>query len=89
MAEVKEEKLDEVSGAGMPVFAMQPFIPYNCVLTGWYWGTTFMQGGPYNALIGQTMQVVFNPGAQGDCKYQLMRGGEYMGWTVGTNFRLF
>ena len=88
MAEVNNSELEGVSGGAGFVQAMQPFVPYTCQLTGFYWGTTFMDGGPYDALIGQYMQVVYNNGAQGPCKYQLMRDGAYMGWTVGTNFRL-
>ena len=86
MAEfIKDEELEEVSGG---YGGMMPFQPYNCQVTGYYWGTTFMGGGPNTALIGQLMQVIYNPGAQGPCKYQLMRNGTYMGWTVAGNFRL-
>ena len=85
MAEIKEEELNEVSGG---YSGMIPFAPYNCQLTGYYWTTTFMGGGPNTALIGQIMQVVYNNGAQGPCKYQLMRNGQYMGWTIEGNFRL-
>ena len=43
MAEIKEEELNEVSGG---YGGMMPFQPYNCQVTGYYWGTTFMGGGP-------------------------------------------
>ena len=91
MAELENKKLDDeqLEGtAGGYGGYMQPFVTYNCQLTGYYWGTTFMGGGPNTALIGQFMQVVYNPGAQGACHYQLMSGGQYMGWTVAGNFRL-
>lgn len=88
MAELEDVKLGEVSGGYNPVAAMQPFVPYNCQVTNVYWGTTFMADGPYNAVVGHYMQVVYNPGAQGPCKYQLISNGQYMGWTIAGNFRL-
>ena len=84
MADIKEEELNEVSGG----YNMIAYRPYTCQVTNIYWGNTFMTAGPYNALIGQIMQVVYNPGAQGQCKYQLVSGNTYMGWTIEGHFRL-
>ena len=85
--QVDEELLKQIAGGMMPN-DLVPFAPYNCQLTGLYWTTTFAPYPPNNLLVGQVMQVVYNPGAQGICKYQLMRGGEYMGWTIRDNFTL-
>ena len=82
--EIKDEELNGVSGG----YYMAPFQPYTCQVTNVYWGNTYMSDGPYNALIGHIMQIVYNPGAVGPCKYQLMNNGTYMGWTIDGHFRL-
>ena len=86
--QVSEAELEEVSGGYNPAGGMIPFQRYKCQVTGYYWGNTFQSVGPYNAVIGQVMQVYYNNGAQGPCKYVLENGGVAIGWTVWNNFAL-
>ena len=86
--QVSDEVLEDVSG-GIGPGGMRPFQRYGCQVTSWYWGNTFQTDGPYNAVVGQFMQVYYNDGAQGACKFVLENGGVAIGWTVWGNFRLY
>ena len=89
MAELNEKELEGVSGgAGGDSYRMVPGSRYRCVVTGYYWGDTWPSTPAYNAIIGQVMDVVFNPGAQGQLHFQLVNGNTWMGWTNEQGFRL-
>ena len=90
MAELNEKELGGASGGSNgDASRMVPGTRYRCQVAGFYWGDTYASTPAYNALIGQSMDVIYNPGAQGQLHFQLVRGTTWMGWTNSQGFVLF
>ena len=80
---LNEEELNEVAG-GVGAFSGRRAIK----LVGVYWADTFASGRANDYLIGASdLYAEYVSGAQGKCKFRIIRYDTYMGWTVGENIR--
>lgn len=80
MAELKDEKLEQVSGGADANgrFAIK--------LTGAYWGTAYKENGPYTAAIGWSGLTAGWDAPRGTAPYRIYHDGVAIGFTVRENF---
>ena len=83
-AQLSDEVLESVTGGeNGNIYANAR----RCMVTGYYWETTYGQPPAYDLLRNQSdVFVEYVGGALGRCKYRLIRYGQYMGWTTANEF---